>query len=286
MVSSRPRLRISAASACVLVLWAGTAHAATDDPQELKYQASTALPIIGGAVASVVLPGKATPACRWCDRANPNVVDRWARNATWTDPCRAAAMSYKSLAVAGVVAFVPLSRETRGEDWLVNAGAIVDSVGVTVMIMQAAKYTVRRERPAPSTCHPKHITDGNLSFFSGHTAVAFALVSSAYEVSRLRGHERSEWLWLGGAAAGVTGYLRMAGERHNLTDVIAGAGVGYLVGRWVPRHLHRKSPLESQPARVAASSPMMMGFTKGLASGALLQIGKGPGKSVQFGLTF
>lgn len=275
----------------------------TQDPgageSPLKYRVAVGLPLFAGAILSAALPleiYKTPPPCRWCNGASPNLIDRWARKARWEDPCSAARLSYAALGAVSAVTLLPMSRESRGREWLVNAGAVVDSVAVTVMLTQVVKYTVRRERPAASTCHPERSTepDRNLSFFSGHAAVAFAMVSSAHEAARLRGRPRNEWLWAGGAAAAATGYFRVAGDRHHLLDVVTGAGVGYVVGAWVTRHLHGRtgSGLTPNPvglARPGSSSPPMFAYARSVASGDrrfLIQVGKGPGRSLQLGISF
>ena len=221
------------------------------------------------------------------------MIDRWARKAKWGEPCRAARLSYASLGAAGVVALLPMSREPSGSEWLTNAGAVADSVAVTVMLTQVVKYTVRRARPEADTCHPGRSKeqDRNLSFFSDHTAIAFALVSSARETARLRGRPTSDWIWVGGAAAAATAYLRMAGGRHYLIDVLTGAGVGYAVGRWIPRHVtHPNEPPPTGPSldlRASLSAPVFA-YSRfvGREGSVLLQMGKGPGRSVQIGLRF
>jgi membrane-associated phospholipid phosphatase len=166
------------------------------------------------------------------------------------------------------------------------------------MLTQVTKYIVRRDRPSPSTCHPGRARepDRNLSFFSGHSAVVFALVSSAHETARLRGRPTSNWIWVGGAAAVTTGYLRVAADRHHLIDVLAGAGVGYLVGRWVPRHLHHpSSPRPGAASELQFSAgqnrmgPPLIGYTKSMMSGnrrVLVRLGSGPGRGLQLGVSF
>ncbi len=265
----------------------------------LKYSVAAGLPLLAGAILSAALPSeiyKTPPPCRWCNGASPNSVDRWARNAKWEDPCRAGRLSYWTLGAAGAVALLPMSHESNKKEWLINAGSVVDSVSVAMILTQVAKYTVRRERPSATTCHPERSTesDRNLSFFSGHVAIAFAMVSSAQETARLRGRPRNDWLWVGGVSAVATGYFRVAGDRHHLLDVLAGASVGYFVGKWVPRHLHR-----SPQAGSASSSPVMarprplsspfLGYVRPVSIAdrpVLFQVGKGPGRSVQLGISF
>lgn len=302
LVLTSPRAaRADAAPAGLSDVLTGSAAAHPGDgtDRSLEYSAATGVPLIGGAIASAFVPRaiyRTPPPCRWCNGADPNAVDRWARQARWSNPCPAARMSYWSLGLAAAVTMGPSIRETRGEDWLDNAGTVVDSVAATVILTQIVKYTVRRERPSESVCHARGKTesDRNLSFFSGHTAIAFALVSSAREVARLRGKEPSDWLWAGGFAAAATGYLRVAGDRHHLIDVVTGAAVGSLVGRWVPRHLHRGNPPASSrdpssPISTPRSLTSPFQYSRPITSGNrtfLLQVGPGPGRSLQLGLSF
>lgn len=271
------------------------AKAADSDRRPFTYDGTIGLALFGGAILSTALPGEiydTPPSCLWCDGARPNPVDRWARDARWDRPCLAGNLSYATLAAVGAVALVPMSHETRAHEWLVNAGAVLDSVAVTVMLTQVVKYAARRERPASSTCHPDRARedDRNLSFFSGHAAVAFAVVASARETARLRGHPRNNWAWVGAGAAAATSYLRVAGERHHLTDVVAGAGVGYLVGRFVPRHFHRSVEAQPSPGPQGLSppAPSAPAFSKFVGSNrdVLVQVGKGPGRSLQVAIHF
>lgn len=63
------------------------------------------------------------------------------------------------------------------------------------------------------------------SFPSGHTANAFA----GAEFLRREYWNTSPWIGVAGyAVAGLTGYLRMYNNRHWLSDVVTGAGVGIL----------------------------------------------------------
>ncbi len=93
------------------------------------------------------------------------------------------------------------------------------------MIVNAAytgllKHTVTRGRPDGSD---------SLSFPSGHTSAAFSLAGVA----------RHHYGWKVGVpmyvlAAGI-GLSRIEQDRHHLSDVIAGATIGFIVGRTVAR---------------------------------------------------
>jgi len=82
-------------------------------------------------------------------------------------------------------------------------------------------------------------TDEHASFYSGHTSAAFAVAVSLATRASLRG-DRDAWVaWAAGLPlAAATGYLRIAADRHYLSDVLAGAGAGTLFGVLVPRLLH------------------------------------------------
>lgn len=265
-------------------------------PSRLRvhYGGTRAAALLAGALVSATLPSgifETPPTCRWCDGANPNALDRFASEAKWGEPCRAARLSNLSLSVSALVGLVPMSRESSAREWLENTGVVADSVAVTVMATQLTKYAVRRERPSSNPClkQGSKEQDHNLSFFSGHTAIAFALIASAEETARMRGRSVNNWRLVGGSAAALTAYLRIAGNRHHLTDVIIGAGVGYAIGTWVPRHLHSRASSDSAASAAASAPPIsLLGYAKSPDSRSrmVVHIGKGPGKSVTVNVSF
>lgn len=126
----------------------------------------------------------------------------------------------------------PGARGKRAAGWLshgVVAGALVEPclqvgskvdagclkrealrVGLTVAATHASKHFIRRERPDKSDLK---------SFFSGHTALAcVGGFSSKREAAGL-------------ALCAAAGYLRVAADRHWVTDVLVGAGVGWAMSR-------------------------------------------------------
>ncbi|WP_449268641.1 phosphatase PAP2 family protein [Flavobacterium sp. U410] len=93
---------------------------------------------------------------------------------------------------------------------LATAYAIMGGTVLTV------KSTSRVERPDGSS---------NNSFPSGHTATAFMGAEFLYQEYK----DVSIWYGITGyAVAAGTGFFRMYNDRHWLTDVMAGAGVGIL----------------------------------------------------------
>ena len=120
---------------------------------------------------------------------------------------------------------------------------------------------------AQSACSGVHV-DGNLSFFSGHTSFAFSLAVASGTVASMRGYRAAPAVWgVGLGAAAVTGYLRIAADRHYATDVMTGALVGSALGFAVPYLLHRRGRETREPPRlqfgvapVAGGSVASLGF--------------------------
>ena len=84
-------------------------------------------------------------------------------------------------------------------------------------IVNGIKYTAKEERPDGSTCN---------SFPSGHTATAFM---AATILHKEYGLTRSLWYSFGGytVATGIAAF-RVMNNRHWVSDVLAGAGIGIL----------------------------------------------------------
>ncbi len=96
------------------------------------------------------------------------------------------------------------------------------SLLLTYGVVSAMKVTFNRTRP----------NGENYSFPSGHTATAF---STAGVVSRRYGG------WAGGVVIGlgvVAGLGRLEDRKHYASDVIAGATIGWIIGRNAGRPVH------------------------------------------------
>ena len=103
-------------------------------------------------------------------------------------------------------------RSTWGEMLTASAAAYA-IMGVSV---NALKYTTSVERPDGADTH---------SFPSGHSATAFMMAGL---LTREYG-ELSPWVGVGAySLASVTGAMRIANNKHWLSDVLTGAGLGIL----------------------------------------------------------
>lgn len=129
---------------------------------------------------------------------------------------------------------------------LINA----EVLSITVGIQTLTKALASRERPYGGDCGSIVGADTAActgadryqSFFSGHTAIAFAsaAVTCSHHMNLpLYGQDSAVGPCVGGfALATATGALRILGDRHYLSDVLIGAAVGSLVGFGVPLLFH------------------------------------------------
>lgn len=94
-----------------------------------------------------------------------------------------------------------------------TAKYILSSVILTAIVLPAKKMC-HQQRPDQSAYN---------SFPSGHTAAAFAGAELLFQEYK----SRSPWYGVAGyLCAAATGYLRVYNNRHTLSDVVAGAGIG------------------------------------------------------------
>jgi membrane-associated phospholipid phosphatase len=151
-----------------------------------------------------------------------------------------------SLAIAVPIGVLAVSHDDFDKGFGRDVLIVCEATTISGALTQGAKYALRRERPWA------HFADAppgeelgsagsNLSFFSGHASTAFAVVASSGAIASMRGDRAAPWIWgTGLGLAATTGYLRIAADRHYLTDVVAGAVVGTAVGLAVPHLLHKK----------------------------------------------
>jgi len=86
---------------------------------------------------------------------------------------------------------------------------------LTAGIVQGTKVVVGRERPSGSS----------LSFPSGHTGTAFVAAEFLYQEYK----DKSIWISVGGySVAAFVGVARIYNNKHWVSDVVAGAGIGIL----------------------------------------------------------
>ena len=256
----------------ILVI-AGARPAAADDPRRDRDRLLHTIPfVVGGSVYLVLELGikdAITPDhCRWC-KSNP--LDTAARNRLiWTDAHDGDKFSnytgyIGNPAVAIGLLLVSSANDPSFRTMFDDVVPVLQAGIVTGLLNQTLKVLTVRRRPFAEfggtvTRAPN---DVNTSFFSGHTALAFAMVTSSATVAHLRGYDTEPALWVGGLTlATLTGYYRIAADAHYFTDVVAGGLVGAAVGVAIPmlfhkdvlEHRHDAAPVERRSVMLSIGS--------------------------------
>lgn len=192
------------------------------------------------------------PACApVCSSANVFLLDRFAAGTYRPGWARVSDIGIAALYLSSTATLLFDEGLANGaQDLVVVAEAAVLSHATATTL----NYAVRRPRPfAYGQSAPLDMrTQGNagMSFFSGHTAGAFA-AATALSATWFRRHPHSPFRFLvlgaGLATASVVGTTRILAGDHFPTDVIIGALVGGSFGILVPA-LHdtpvRLAPME------------------------------------------
>ena len=203
----------------------------------------------GGALAAtglLSLHALQPTACRWCE---PPALDRGVRRALrWPDTSSASGASdvlqVGVPAGAGLAVALLAWRDGRPREAGEDLAVVTEAVVLASLATTAAKVATARLRPDAWAAGEPSPGRGSLgAFWSGHTSSTFAAAAAAAQVARLRG--RRGWKWLAATAlagAAATGYLRVAGDRHWASDVLAGAAAGTAIGLVLPGLVLRPEP--------------------------------------------
>lgn len=246
-------------------------RAAADETrtEELSFHLPTDLAVTGGVwtgalTLELLKPSIAPRACVWCE-TRLNAVDETVRDAlkrTSTEvPDVASTVSGFVLSPLLQLGFLALA--SNHEDRIANAPQdliiVAEAAGIATLLNEVTKYSFGRERPFVRALpeNEKGTTstpaDNNLSFYSGHTSMAFSLAVASGTVASMRHYKLAPLVWVSGLTLGAaTGYLRIAADRHYFTDVMTGAAVGSLTGFLVPYLFHGSSKGRSLPTVMVA----------------------------------
>lgn len=227
-----------------------------------RYDLRIELPIVGVGLGAwiateIAKPQLAPQPCRICERAADgtdqlNGFDAGVRSllrAGQSDiPGRLSDVTAFGLTPALMIGLGAIANYYQGspKQGLVDLLMVAESTVLAVDLNQLVKFAVGRERPFVHVLPEAEKTQGgnaadnNLSFYSGHTTMAFALATSAGTVASLRHYRLAPLIWaLGMPLATLAGLLRISADRHYATDVLTGMAVGSAMGFLGP-WLHRK----------------------------------------------
>ena len=226
-----------------------------ESPYELRLDIDIAAVVLGGVlwggttlIGNTVPPSycgtSTTPAC---NPKNLNAFDRLALGHS----------SQSARTAANIIEFVPLLYLAidigdvglkHWKTYLTDLWVFAEVLGWNGGIQDVVRRAVRRPRPFLYTPglysqSERDAPDAGMSFYSGHTAFAFAIATTAAYTFTLRHpHWWVRWLvWPSlMLVASVEPFLRVYSGDHFPTDVIAGAVAGSAIGLLIPA-LHRRT---------------------------------------------
>ena len=157
---------------------------------------------------------------------------------------------------------------------------LATAIALNLLVVQTIKYTVKEPRPGNKEEN---------SFPSGHTTTAFM---AAHFFHKEYG-DRSPFYTIGAyTLATMTGILRQLNDRHWISDVLVGAGLGisltefaYLLNDkwWDEKGVREIVPVERY---INDLKPSFIGIKVGFASLTELKDDQNPGTSAQLGYRF
>lgn len=193
-------------------------------------------------IASQPLEAKLAPSsCHWCD---PTAADVWTRDKLlWRSDLNAAStlshLTTYGLTPAVGAGLLLINTDRSSGGIIDDLTPIAEAFTLSRWASRILKLSIGRQRPYAHYGAAMD-SDDNLSFPSGHATAAFAVATSAGVVAHMRGYSSEPYVWIAGMTlAAASGYLRIAADRHYLTDVVGGAVLGTAVGLTVPLLMRR-----------------------------------------------
>ncbi|HEU0036678.1 MAG TPA: phosphatase PAP2 family protein [Kofleriaceae bacterium] len=241
-----------------------SAHAERSDTVRAIHAGGIATFGVGYLVVELKLKAKLVPdGCRhWC---SPPRIDQGARETlVWNNTQRADTISditgyYSAPIVSMGLLVASTADDPDARRWFDDVVPVLESAITVSTLHHVFKFIVGRQRPFVhySTGDRDDQLDDNMSFWSGHTSLAFSLAVSAGVVAEQRGYKVAPYVWASGLTlATTTGLLRICADRHYFTDVVVGAIIGSAAGIAVPLLLHRDT-LGDEPSMTARLSPLL-----------------------------
>ena len=169
------------------------------------------------------------------EKSAPNQVDQFFRNQVkWSANKMDRAASISDLLLYGAfVGTIPLIPVISNKNYSEALKMSLNVISLNGIITNIVKMTVKRQRPDSFYKTRADADDSFRSFFSGHTSTTFALGTSNAILLSEAYPEKKELIWFANLSlATATGYLRIAGDKHYLSDVFCGGIVGYFVAKY------------------------------------------------------
>ena len=243
----------------------GAADARAEPPVRLRFNGYVDVPIAAGltliyAVSELGVKSRLAPrAPYWDDRdaSGEDVLaplDRMATRLRWEQPRLAGRISDGGLGLA-MISAIGLTSAVGANDndtlahLTENTTIVLESMSAAMSLNQITKFFAGRQRPCAHFGLDKERpcfsegSDNNLSSFSGHAAFTSSLAVSSGMVASMRRYRLAPLVWASGVTISLgTGYLRLAADKHYLSDVVTGTVIGSAIGFFVPYLFHGPRP--------------------------------------------
>lgn len=209
-------------------------------------------PLLSAALGAWIVPvfilgGMPGPACDPCDPSGLNALDRPV-----VDYDSEAANILSDVAMVAIPALAFSATFMHYPTWgwegvLEDFVMIGEAMALSGLVQQITRFAVRRPRPfmykAGKQLEARQAVGATLSFFSGHTTLAFSAATAFAYIYTIR-RPNSRWtalVWISAMlAASVMPVSRVFSGEHFWTDVAVGAAVGTAFGILIPA-LHRRT---------------------------------------------
>ncbi len=232
--------------AALLAAWPTDARAESSSKSIYELSAAVDLPILGLGLAGLTgafletEPAACLPVCD--PPEGLNALDRLALGHYSPTAHRVADALVLTLAISPALWDII---DTRSPVWFEDMVVHGEALALTQGLTQVVKFAVGRTAPfvydERVPLEERMGADASRSFWSGHTATAFASATS-YSITYWLRHPRDPWrftvLASNLAAAVAVGFLKINAGYHYPTDIAAGALAGASIGALVPL-LHR-----------------------------------------------
>ncbi|MBN2725017.1 MAG: phosphatase PAP2 family protein [Deltaproteobacteria bacterium] len=178
--------------------------------------------------------------CRWCSTFSPD--EKVRSTLKWKDTDISAVSSDLLLSSLVTATFSLGIFEKWGEGWkkqISDAILITEILAVSTLLNGVTKRVVARQRPyVRNEDESGYDVDYYVSFYSGHTSTAFAMATAATMIYGDKWLPQGVFAGIAFFSAATVGYLRIAADRHYLSDVVTGAVTGALTS-WIILKLHK-----------------------------------------------
>jgi membrane-associated phospholipid phosphatase len=173
--------------------------------------------------------GAVTAALVATDHKTSMLLENGPTQVAWGNHISNVGASYTLIPiVAGFYTAGVFTHDSQAREVGVLGGeALLDSL----MVVTALKYAGGRVRPDSTTGERGQFFDGADSFPSGHAIESWALASVIAHEYKRHGGKFVPYLAYG--LASVVSVARFTAQRHYASDIVAGAAMGWFIGRYV-----------------------------------------------------